>query len=127
MTHSDSIAKWVSEGIAEKYSKGQEQHGGDVRRKNVLPAIAEELFDSLTYLAVLHEQFALILELAEMGLATGHGEDYGEYFSAIINIVRHGNEDGSKEEEREEEAKSLTFDKYYNKEIAERMFAWLTK
>ncbi len=126
MSHSDSIARWVSEGIAEKYSKGQLSHGGDVRRKNVLPALAEELFDSLTYLAVLHEQFALILEIAELGYQCDMGITKS-YFDAIINIVRHGNEDGSKEEEREEDARSLTFDKYYNKEIAERMFAWLTK
>ena len=124
MNHGDSIARWSAEQIAEKYKRGQKEHGGSVNHKNVVSHLAEEIFDSVVYLAVLHEQMYLIRELAEMGLVAEPGN---EYLRAINNICIHGNEYGKREEELEGEPQTEEFGSYYHKQIAEMIMEWLTK
>jgi hypothetical protein len=123
MNHPECIARWAAESITEKYKRGQKEHGGSVNHKNVVSHLAEEVFDSVVYLAVIQEQFALMQEIAEIALL--RGED--PYMRAIHNVLTKGNENGTQEEELEGDAQTKHFASYYNKQISERLYEWLTK
>jgi hypothetical protein len=123
VNHAECIARWAAASIEEKYKRGQKEHGGSVNHKNVVSHLAEEIFDSVVYLAVIQEQHVLIREIAELALLKGDDP----YMRAIYNIVVHGNEDGVEEEELEGEPETKHFASYYNKQISERIYNWLTK
>lgn len=126
MSHADSIARWATEVVTEKYERGQRAHGGTINNKNVLPCLVEEVLDSVVYLAVLCEQHEVIRQLAEQGIMYDGGHHKDEYLQAILNIINTGNERGIQEEEAEEPL-TKTFDAYYKKQIAERILNWLTE
>lgn len=119
--HARQIADWVGDELYKKYVAGQEEHGGNVARKNVLGHLTEELLDALVYLAVLQEQMAMIRLIAESATQPTEALD------AIISICAFGNEYKEREVEKEKEPQVTRFDEAYKKRISERVLEWLTK
>ena len=64
--HVESIIARCSEWIYSKYAMGQQEHGGDLWRKDIMPkAILEEAIDLVVY------GFTLLDQLREKGIELG--------------------------------------------------------
>jgi hypothetical protein len=125
--HARDIANWVSSELFQKYRRGQAEHGGNVYNKPVSLHLTEELLDALVYLAVLHEQMEMILEIATHA-GDAEGDVQAKALKAIINLCLYGNEYGEIEREKTLGPQVFKFSEQEGKErIKERFRRWLTK
>ena len=83
----------------DKYMKGQEEHGGKLWRKAVLPFMGDEVLDFVSYFGVLAPQLKRVEEILEEGQNGGTNQAF-DAIGRALNILRIGNEEGVSEEER---------------------------
>ncbi len=116
LDHMNRIIAWFSLHMSQKYTIGQEEHGGRLWRKNVCKMLRDEIIDLSVYYEVLEQQYdQAVAELdtakkiieefrqdeftdEDYEVATKTEEIYKSVYNAH-NILVYGNKQGELEED----------------------------
>lgn len=90
--HVQGLQQWFNRVHRSKYLAGQEEHGGQLWRKNTLPMLVEEIFDLVSYA---HVELLHRIQLGSICDQVQAGEmDAREGIDRITNLLNTGNEEG---------------------------------
>ena len=96
LKHAQELADKAGDMIEKKYLIGAKKHGGNIKRKLMVPHALEEATDLMVYLLTLQEQWA------EMeGICQDEERSHYDRLQDIYSILTTGNPEGIEEEELE--------------------------
>lgn len=103
--HLNHIVTWFIGHVTKKYMQGQHEHGGRLWRKPVWKFMRDEVIDMVVYFQVLEEQQQEVMTKLEQALneLRNEGSDpliVEHFVQQAWNLLEHGNEDGTPEEEK---------------------------
>ena len=94
--HATELADKAAELIEEKYLVGAKNHGGDIKRKLLLPHANEEAVDMMVYLLTMEEQWREMIDLINHASTEYKAKE--ELIDRLYNILTTGNQEGIEEE-----------------------------
>ena len=98
--HAESLGIKAGDLIRKKYMIGAEKHGGNIKRKLMLPHSLEEATDMMVYLLTLEEQWQGMIDVIQDTDFSNHDKCVTTLEKLHDNLTT-GNEDGIEEEELE--------------------------
>ncbi len=90
-SHVAEITRELDVKLKDKYTKGQQEHGGYLWNKNTLPMMEEELIDQITYLHVHQKHIKTVIALLSNGINNGCWYDV----QAAFNVLTQGHQNGT--------------------------------
>ena len=96
LSHAEDVITTFTVDAKRKYLWGQEEHGGRLWRKPVLPMLYQEVLDLPIYLLTLMDQIGAVRSLLNEAMASGDLE----CVMRALNILNTGNLEGIAEEDR---------------------------
>ena len=100
LKHAQELADKAGDMIEKKYLIGAKKHGGNIKRKLMVPHALEEATDLMVYLLTLQEQWQEMINLIE----DTHWLDHDALkitIRKVHSILTRGNPEGIEEEELE--------------------------